>query len=1186
MDIDEEFPFTTEEQAITEKDWAAGSREPKEFIECIVNQNKSASFQKITYAPQMAKMFDEPIVNCLDHAVKNQESGNPARSILITIDDTGRVIIQNDGDGIPALVHKKASATKGKEVYLPTLIFAYLFQGSNREDNKPVGGTNGIGAKITNCLSTEFQLDTVRDGKLFSQKWEQMKSIEHDPKITSTKVKPYTRLTFMPNYSHFGYTDETLITAMPDITSLLCSRVAMAAMFCRYCLPNVNVKFNGAQVSYTSNSLASAIYPDAQLIRFTTDAPNTWQEKLTKQKFPWDVSIVITPHKYHHLTNLNGIVVREGPHINKIIKQISTTLKERIGKSLNNNTYKLPPNFVKNNVFIVMNAQMIKPGWTGQRKDVLDVTPDKLKDLVIPDKALAQICKALTDLAIADKEPTKTPKRSEKIDYEKYEPAKKHGRKSALFACEGDSAMGQIMRGLSSSIGFDFHGIISLGGVIVNTMKEITEIKSGDNIIIKKTGKFEKSPFMTAFVKIVGLNYDYKYDKESPTYEKEMNSLRYGNGIIMAVDQDLDGRGNIMPILLALFKVFWPKLLEQGFVRWFCSDIIRLYPNTKKSTKVLSFWSEYAFKQASHQIDLTHYDLQYFKGWASNTTDETKIMFRNFNERIRTFTTDDETNNLFEIFYGKESELRKQKLSIPPRLIADEIIAKQDISGIISVSHHLETESRAFQGNNLEQKLDHFIDGQNQAGRKILNGALIYFRKNNNSKVRVSQLGGAIGESQLYHHGEASMNGSIKKRAFIACGGVQVPFFVPKGAFGSRLEGGNDAGSERYVYTQLTDICSILFNWEDYELLDFHFEDNKRIEPKYFIPLIPLAILESKELPAHGWKLSLWARDVFTVIAAIKRAIIGEKVGILPPARYDNAPYRWTGTFTNICGKPHSLGTYERYVIGGGKHLIRITELPLRTWTKQYMSTLTKLQEKYDFIEKVESDNNVDKVGIDITLSKDGLDRIAGCGNGIWTDDIEEFFQLRSSMTSHINLIGKSGEVIEFKSYEEVFNKWFPEKRELYAKRFERRLAILSIDIKIEEEVIRYIKANYAMRGMKRAEMDAFLDTEAYTKVVGEYKSKIKFQPTSAIPGIVYGHGASYVHLLGLSDLKKTAEKIKKREDELSSLIETKNKIEAEIATDPFVGASEWMRELDALEQGLRDGFRVEWDADKERYTY
>lgn len=1221
--IDEIYEFTTEEQSLTEKDWAAGSKEIMEFNELLLSfDSESASsneskFKNISYSPQMHKMFDEPIVNAIDHAVRTfltrstaetvAKSTNIVKSIVVTFDvATGHVTIWNDGEGVPTGIHGTATQHYKKETRVPTLIFGRLFQGSNRRVNNdlPIGGTNGIGVKITNCLSNKFVLTTLNPGLKFEQTWEKMKSIEHDPIITTTKEKKtYTMLSFMPNYSHFGYSNEKLTESLPLICDILYTRCCLAAAFCRYALPHLSFTFNGSVIKHNLSSLSATIFPGATCIHvdIAGDVVNNVKNatknnaKIAKEKkFGYEINIIIAPHKQHHISNINGIVVSDGPHFAKIIKQISEALKDKVTKELNNSTIKLPPNFVKNNVFLMINTQMIKPGWTGQRKDVLSVPAIKISDLVIPTKQINQIVKCLIDMATnATIDNVVKAPRAEEIDYEKYLPAKNMTKKNAinrrLIPIEGDSAMKQIQNGISGSVGFDNYGLMCLGGVIMNVMKQITEIDRDGYMVLRRTGKLDKDPFMKAFMLIVGLNYEYEYDPESPTYQKEIDTLVY-RGIIVAVDQDLDGRGNILPILMAIFKSFWPKLLQQGFIEWFQTDIIRLFP--KSGGKVLSFFTEYDFDQAvrSGKVDMRKYEEQYYKGLARNDARDTAFMFKNFFERLQKFGTDDRTDRLFQIYYGKDPQLRKDILSKPKQTLSDEVKKKQRETKWTSASDHLLEESHLFQIDNLERKLDHVIDGQNQASRKILHGAMRYFGKNGNKDVRVAQLAGAISESEAYHHGEASLNNSIKNRAFVACGGIQVVLFKPLGQYGTRSDGG-ESGSERYVHTALTeDVWRVLFNNDDYYLLEFNVEDNKRIEPSYFVPIVPLAILESKELPAHGWKLKLWARDINSVIDIIASIIRNpemiNKIGIIPPSRYAGTPYEWKGSFKSVRGTPYSFGKYERYNIANDRTLIRITELPLRVWTDNYVKWLkSKRLAKYSFIESIEDSRSTDTVLIDIIMKS--LAPIEGCGDSIWTDDIEEFFCLRESMKSNINLMGMSDEVIEFNSYSEVLKMWFPVRRSFYEKRIERKIVILRIQIKVQEYIIKYIEANYTMRGMKRAEMDTFLTNAKYPRVTIKYVDNPEFTKTEDIESSAFSENGTFQYLLGISDSGKSEEELEKHRRNLVKLQAELSSIEKEKSTDSFAGASTWLRELKQLRTAIQEGGNTNWTfGDFTKYQY
>lgn len=1216
--IDEEYPFTTNEDSLKEKDWAAGSREPMETQVCIFDDiDGSARFAKLTFSPQLLKMFDEPIVNVLDHAIKSRAANKPqVKYIEVMLDlASGAAIVMNDGDGVPAVLHQTATAHFGRPTYLPTLIFGTLFQGSNRRDaTLPVGGTNGIGVKITNCLSIMLRLTTTCDGQQFVQQWSNYMKEAAAPQITKYGKKGnFTRLDFQPDYERFAsITDPATHAVLHQFTNaetisnlniVLRSRLSMAAAFCKFAIPTMQVKYNGAILNDTLSTIAARLFPQSPLVRC----------EATCCGFPCEIVAVIAPHKHAHISNVNGIVVADGPHFARVIKQISSHVKTKVAKQLDTNNVKLPKNFVKNNVWLIMNMQMIKPGWSGQRKDTLTIDVKRLSDLIVPDKAMTQIGKHLHDIALGATlvQPTRQKKR-EPIDYDKYTHATLARANTAaalkchLIATEGDSAATQAIAGISNCLTPDYYGVICLGGVIINVMKQTTEVTVGDITALRRTDKLEKNKFFKAFVRIVGLNYNYKYDPLSPTYKKEIAELNYGGGIIAMVDQDMDGRGFILPMLMVIFHIFWPNLLKSGFLKWFRSDIIRLFPIRKTDKRTISFMSEADFEQAKPTIDLTKYELKYYKGLATHNEKSIIAMFKTFNNRLATFGTDDETDRVFNIYYGKLPDLRKQVLSRPMAKLTDETVLEQIRTHVISCTHHIQVESHTFQMDNLERKHAHMIDGQNQAGRKIIFCALDYYSHNHNAQARVSQLAGRITEMAAYHHGEASLHKSIATREFIACGGVQISWLSPRSSTGSRIKGGDDAGAPRYVETCINqNVCNLLFHPDTYPFLQYNYEGERQIEPKYYVPPIPLAILESVEMPSNGWKITIWARDALDTIAATRRLINIEsatlRIAPLRPARYAGAEYEWTGEFRMIRGIEFSVGRYNRYVLNDGRHLIHITELPLRTWTDDYVTKLRKYEEKYDFIEEIIYRKHTHNIDIRIVMSPDGLNRISGAGDSIYTDDIEEFFKLRQSMKHHINLIGTSNEMREFNTYEQVVIDWFPVAKQMYMWRVERQIILLQIQLRIKTLTLKYINNNYEMRGKRRAEMDTFLANNDFPQCNtplannnGFSKQQNKYIATADLNSYIFGtpdtppHAQkeqSYDYVLNLTDASKSKESNDRRQKEIDEISLQLQQLQDDATKGKFAGAYLWQKELDELETVIKEGHRTSWQFEyRDRY--
>ena len=120
----------------------------------------------------------------------------------------------------------------------------------------------------------------------------------------------------------------------------------------------------------------------------------------------------------------------------------------------------------------------------------------------------------------------------------------------------------------------------------------------------------------------------------------------------------------------------------------------------------------------------------------------------------------------------------------------------------------------------------------------------------------MEQLAGYTSEHAAYHHGEASLNGAIIGMAQDFIGSNNLNLLMPNGQFGkpfwtifqftflpsftliltsylltflpasgTRLMGGKDAASPRYVFTQLMKITELIYHPDDAPLL--HYEEGE-----------------------------------------------------------------------------------------------------------------------------------------------------------------------------------------------------------------------------------------------------------------------------------------------------------------------------------------------------------------------
>ena len=109
-----------------------------------------------------------------------------------------------------------------------------------------------------------------------------------------------------------------------------------------------------------------------------------------------------------------------------------------------------------------------------------------------------------------------------------------------------------------------------------------------------------------------------------------------------------------------------------------------------------------------------------------------------------------------------------------------------------------------------------------------------------NKEIKVAQASGGISEFSCYHHGEVSLQGTIVGMAQNFVGSNNINLLQPKGQFGSRLEGGKDAASARYIFTKISPVARKIFPDIDDNLLEQNQDDGTLVEPKFYAPILPM----------------------------------------------------------------------------------------------------------------------------------------------------------------------------------------------------------------------------------------------------------------------------------------------------------------------------------------------------------
>jgi DNA topoisomerase II len=104
-----------------------------------------------------------------------------------------------------------------------------------------------------------------------------------------------------------------------------------------------------------------------------------------------------------------------------------------------------------------------------------------------------------------------------------------------------------------------------------------------------------------------------------------------------------------------------------------------------------------------------------------------------------------------------------------------------------------------------------------------------------------------VSEHAAYHHGEASLTATIVNLAQNFVGSNNLNLLLPNGQYGTRDQGGKDHASPRYIFTEPSSLARTVYHPEDDPLLNFLKDDNDFIEPEWYLPVVPLVLINGAE---------------------------------------------------------------------------------------------------------------------------------------------------------------------------------------------------------------------------------------------------------------------------------------------------------------------------------------------------
>ncbi|MGH0163741.1 UNVERIFIED_CONTAM: hypothetical protein FKN15_071314 [Acipenser sinensis] len=843
----------------------------------VFDEELGMNCRDVTYVPGLYKIFDEILgefANCI--------CSSWCLSLFFLDWENTTISVWNNGKGIPVVEHKV------EKVFVPALIFGQLLTSSNYDDEqkKVTGGRNGYGAKLCNIFSTKFTVETAcrEFKKTFKQSWYENMARAGESKIRPFEGEDFTCITFQPDLPKFKM--ETLDR---DIVALMSRRAYDIAGVSQ----GVKVFLNGKRLPVSGFRSYVDLYLKDKLDE--TGSPLKVVHEAVSDR--WEVCLTMSEKGFQQISFVNSIATTKGGrHVDYVADQIVTKLIEVV-KRKNKAGVAVKPFQVKNHMWVFVNSLIENPTFDSQTKENMTLQHKSfgsscaMSDKFIKaHKSFGSSCamsdkfiKAANSCGIVEsvmnwvrfKAQSQLNKKCSSVKHTKIKGVPKlddandaGGKNSSgctLILTEGDSAKTLAVSGLGV-VGRDRYGVFPLRGKMLN-VREATHKQIMENTEINN------------IIKIMGLQYKKNYAEPD-----SLKTLRYGKIMIMTDQVSSTDRAAAPRDVETLS----PYEVHHGGPHG-C-----LGTSTSKEAK------EYFADMERHRIAFRYAgpedDAAIALAFSKKMVDDRKEWLTNFMEGRR----QRRLHGLPEDFlYGQATK----------HLTYNDFINKELV---------------LFSNSDNERSIPSVVDGLKPGQRKVL---FTCFKRNDKREVKVAQLAGSVAEMSAYHHGELSLMMTIINLAQNFVGSNNLNLLQPVGQFGTRLHGGKDAASPRYIFTMLSPLARLLFPAVDDNLLKNTYDDNQKVEPEWYVPIIPTVLLNGAEGIGTGWACRIPNFDVREVVNNMRRMLEGEE------------PLPMLPSYKTFKGTVQELGP-NQYLISGEISVldstsIEISELPAKTWTQE-----------------------------------------------------------------------------------------------------------------------------------------------------------------------------------------------------------------------------------------------------------
>lgn len=1004
------------------------------------------------------KIFDEILVNAVDNMSRSKN-----QSYIRCEVGKDYVSIENDGSSIPIekYVSKPRQKSESNEAYIartnieaslvgrfiPEVIFTKLRSSSNyceeNEKQRITGGLNGVGAKLTAIFSKYFEIDVINSGQHYVQRIEKNCRLINEPKIKKTSKKDYVKITFYPDWALLD-DDKKFVSINEDMIGLIKKRLF------DYSHLDIKLFFQGEQLK----PLSFSKFAEAHFELFD-DSIQLYSFHDNK----WKIEFGFTDKKACVISYINNVpTTKNGSHVDAIRRQIA----EYVRSKCKNKKLSLKSLYPK----ISMCVYSIIPGATfaSQAKTSLaksSFTFPTLSESLLSDFTTNSGILEFANVGKVKSENTKTTRAritniAKLIDAEEAgKPMNKRKEKNhicSLFVCEGDSAQSLCIRGIKF-LGEQYYGSFALRGKVMNTQKQSEE-------------KYLKNSELTNLKKAIGL-------VEGRTYTSA-DELRYQR-VICCKDADYDG-SLIMGLLINFFyQRFKTLILIPGFFCEFTTPVINVYkppyiPKTSFPFKCFNSIAEFEMDESVKNMPC-----KFIKGLGGNSDKDIETYFKDFESHLVEIDCSVEgmEDAITLVYSNKRGFTDKRKEWIAKVKIEDYLPRNKPR---LAFTDFCNIDLAQASNDTCERSIASAIDGLKPSQRKVIYTFFNMSESKAKTPIKVFQLTGKVSDFASYHHGNQSLDDVIIRMAQDFVGANNIPLLERDGQFGTRNKLGNDASASRYISAYIGDFTRQIYPKIDETLLSIRSEDNVKVEPYYYVPIIPVILINGCQGIGTGWSTSIPQFNPTELIGLTSEWLSSLAKGKKIERHFDLAPW-----YRNYKGKIYIDSEKHNWVFVGNVEKVgvckyRVDEIPIGMSIQNFRDILNSLIEKKivkDYTNKNELKNDVpDSFNFIITFTLEPTNLV-------------ELLSLKTTISQR-NLVAydRRNRIRHFDTVEALFKEWFETRLSFYAKRKKLLISNLENDIKFNENKLRFLQSvdGYDLNHKNKEQMNELLEHEKYDK--------------------------------------------------------------------------------------------------------